>query len=398
MKKEVWKDVVGYEGLYQISDMGRVKRPQRVSIDSMGRKVPYKEKILKNKISKQTGYPCVNLSKNGKVTTLNIHTLIADAFIPNPDNLPCINHKDENRANSVLSNLERCTYSYNNAYGTACDRRTATLRNGLRGKHKTIYQYDLNGNLIAKYDCGVSQLKEILGYDVETNLIGNSKTAHGFVFSYDNKFEYKEDLPKAHQKYVILLDSEGNEIKRYKSVSEAARENGVDRHVFSRNKPTNGIVVANGKRFFVEKKEHEYIPKGHKGARPDLKGKGSKKISQYTLDGTYIRDYNSVIEAASLLGDACKTTSISSCLTRHLKSAIGFQWRYADEDTPASLVGSKKHKINQFTKDGKYVATYNSIKEANDALGTNGKSNIYGCLVGLQDTAYGYIWKYAIKQ
>ena len=96
MDKEFWKDIVGYEGHYQISNLGRVKRLQRVCIDSLGRRMSYKEKILKVKICKQTGYPYVCLSKDNKREAKDIHTLIADAFIPNPNNLPCVNHIDEN--------------------------------------------------------------------------------------------------------------------------------------------------------------------------------------------------------------------------------------------------------------------------------------------------------------
>ena len=257
---EMWKPVVGYEGFYEISTLGRVKRLARINVDSMGRRFPYKEKILKNGISKQTGYPCINLSKNGCVKSFSIHTLIADAFIPNPNGLPCINHIDEDRSNSVLSNLERCDYSYNNSYGHANEKRRNTLRKNLEGKHKTIYQFDMNGELVSTYQCGVSQLEEKLGYCIGDCLNGKSKTAHGFVFSYENIFKYVEDIPKRHQKFVIRIDDDGNEIERFKSVSEAGRKCGFDRHYFSRSEHIDGIVTIKGSRFIVEKKVGD-IPK-----------------------------------------------------------------------------------------------------------------------------------------
>jgi len=250
MDKEIWKSVVGYEGLYEISSMGRVKRLSRTIIDSIGRKKPYDEKILVNKISGQTGYPCVNLTKDGKVRTLNIHRLIADAFIPNPDNLPCINHKDEDRSNSVLSNLERCTYKYNSTYGNAISKRLNTLRKGLEGKHRPIFQFTKNGVLVEKHLCGVNQLEEKLGYCISTCLAGNSKTAHGFIFSYDEKFAYKEDLPKKHQKYVIQVDESGNEIRRFKSKLEVEHVYRFSRHRLS----SEGPCKINGMNFIVEKK------------------------------------------------------------------------------------------------------------------------------------------------
>lgn len=115
---EVWKDVVGYEGLYQVSNKGRVKR--LINFDS---KLSYskkelterKEKILKEECS--NGYLRVTLTKNKKYKHFKVHRLVAEAFIPNPNNLPQINHKDINRKNNNVSNLEWCTAKYNMNYG-----------------------------------------------------------------------------------------------------------------------------------------------------------------------------------------------------------------------------------------------------------------------------------------
>lgn len=395
MDKEFWKNIVGYEGYYQISNLGRVKRLQRVCIDSLGRRMLYKEKILKEMISKQTGYPYVCLSKDNKEEAKNIHTLIADAFIPNPNNLPCVNHIDENRANSVLSNLERCTYSYNNSYGSACAKRKATMRKNLEGKHKPIYQFDMNGNLLNTYNCGVRQLEEKFGFDIETCLTEKCKTSHGFVFSYNNKFSYTEDRPKKHQKFVVRLDEHGNEIKRYKSVSEAAKEIGMDRHVFSRSKSDSGEVMVNGMRFVVETKENEYIPKGHKGPRPDLIGKCSKAISQFTTTGNYVQSFNSVKEAAICLGNSVYASVISNCLNGRLKTAHGFIWKYKGESPNAPVNNEHNRPVNQFTLDGKYITTYASISDANTKLGKDVKGGIRTCLYNGTNKAYGYIWRYA---
>ena len=315
MEEEIWKDVVGYEGHYQVSNLGRVKRLARESVDSMGRKMPYKEIILKAQISHQTRYPCVNLSKNREVRTKNIHTLIADAFIPNPDNLPCVNHIDENRSNSVLSNLERCTYAYNNAYGRACAKRKETMRRNSEGKHKIIYQFDLSGNLIATYNGGIAQTEEKLGYLIGSCLTGKSKTAHGYVFSYSKVFSYEEDKPKRHQKYVKLINNSGDTIQVYKSVSEAAKAHGFDRHIFSIEvkKHNDNTVLINGLKFIIEKKENEFIPTGHKGPRPDLIGIGAKPVCQYGKDGKFIKEYPSVKDAAISLGNRHYEGDISSC-------------------------------------------------------------------------------------
>lgn len=99
--KETWKDVVGYEGLYQVSDLGRVRRNGRELSQSRN----------------EHGYSRVSLCKNGKPKTLYVHRLVAEAFVPNPLGLPEINHKDENPSSNAASNLEWCTSGYNKNYG-----------------------------------------------------------------------------------------------------------------------------------------------------------------------------------------------------------------------------------------------------------------------------------------
>lgn len=128
--EEIWKDIKGYEGLYQISSHGRVKSFLR-----------YK-KILKP-ILKTDGYLCVNLCKPLK--KFSIHRLVAEAFIPNPDNLPQVNHKDEDKTNNHVVNLEWCTQLYNINYGSRNKRAIESLS-------KKVYQYTLNGEFVKEWE------------------------------------------------------------------------------------------------------------------------------------------------------------------------------------------------------------------------------------------------------
>lgn len=394
LEGELWKPVVGYEGLYEISSEGRVKRLAHITVDSLGRTSCYEDKILKYHTSKSTGYPNVNLTKNGCHKTINTHSLIADAFIPNPSNLPCINHKDENRGNSVLSNLERCDYSYNNSYGTAKEKRKSTLRKTLEGKHKKIYQFYLDGTLIKSYDCGVNQLEESLGYCIGDCLMGKSKTAHGFVFSYSSNFCHIEDIPKRHQKYVIMVDNDGNERKRYKSVSEAAKDNGFDRHLLSHIAPVNGIIHIKRMRFIVEQKENEHIPKGHKGPRPDLKGNRAKPICQYDREGNYIQEFNSTVDAADNLGNKSYAPDITNCCRGKLKTAKGYIWTYKGNMPPKPFKSNSIREIEQLSLDGEYIQTFKSIKEAAIVVGNGNPGTINNYLSGRSKSAFGYLWKY----
>ena len=122
-KGEVWKDVVGYEGFYKVSNKGNVYSVERK--DSMGRKRG--GHILRPGYS-MVGYPKAQLCKNGKMKNKSIHRLVAEAFIPNPNNFPEVNHIDEVKDNNDVSNLEWCTREYNNNYGTRTERVSKKVR------------------------------------------------------------------------------------------------------------------------------------------------------------------------------------------------------------------------------------------------------------------------------
>lgn len=114
---EVWKDIEGYEGLYQVSNLGRIKALQRLRKNGRVRK----EQILKNH-AYENGYFKITLCDNTmKSKRYFVHRLVAIAFVENPNNLPCVNHKDENSSNNDARNLEWCTFQYNNTYGHRLD-------------------------------------------------------------------------------------------------------------------------------------------------------------------------------------------------------------------------------------------------------------------------------------
>ena len=112
---EIWKDIVGYEGLYQVSNLGNVKRLK--GYKGRGKGYIVEEHLIKPSIN-SNGYQNVVLCKNGKTKTFTMHRLVAIAFLDNSEKLPQVNHKDENKLNNCVDNLEWCDRVYNNNYGT----------------------------------------------------------------------------------------------------------------------------------------------------------------------------------------------------------------------------------------------------------------------------------------
>lgn len=104
----IWKDVKGYEGLYQVSDTGLIK-----SLISYKGNGPH----ILSSCTGSSGYQIVVLCDGKTKRSKTVHRIVATSFLPNPDGHPCINHKDENKANNAVSNLEWCSYSYNGTYG-----------------------------------------------------------------------------------------------------------------------------------------------------------------------------------------------------------------------------------------------------------------------------------------
>lgn len=180
MDKEVWKDVKGYEGLYQVSNLGRIKSVR-------------KNMILSPFINTRGRYQA-RFKVKGKIARPFIHRLVAEAFISNPNNLPEINHKDENKLNNNVSNLEWCTTKYNSNYGTRnkrigeSNRKNGTYDRQAKERSYIINQYDLNGNFIKQWK-SATEIQRAMGY-LKSNILrcchGKTKTAYGYKWSIVN--------------------------------------------------------------------------------------------------------------------------------------------------------------------------------------------------------------------
>ena len=189
---EIWKDIEGYEGLYQVSNMGRVK--------SLNNNFSRKEKILK--CHKINGYLRIDLHKNGGSKNFKVHRLVAEAFLPNPDNKPHINHintvRDDNRVwvnedgsiDYEKSNLEWCTPKENMNNPLTKEKIEGYLINRI-GKHhplsEPVIQFTKDGYMIRKWNCmrDVLRCKAIKGgNNISACCRGKQKTSGGYVWKY----------------------------------------------------------------------------------------------------------------------------------------------------------------------------------------------------------------------
>lgn len=164
---EVFLDIPNYEGLYQISNFGRVRR---------------NGKILKP--AKDTnGYLQVGLCKNGIRKNARIHRLVALTFLPNPNNYPEINHKNEDKTNNVVENLEWCTREYNINYGSRNEKASERIS---EIKSKPVLQFDKEGNFIKEW-IGQSEASRRLNIpqgNISKCCLGSRNSAGGYIFKY----------------------------------------------------------------------------------------------------------------------------------------------------------------------------------------------------------------------
>lgn len=182
--KEEWRPCVGYEGFYEVSNLGRV-RSIAVYIDKYKKVFQRKSPVLKIAETTREGYKRVLLSLYGKHHHCAVHRLVAMAFIPNDENLPEINHKDENPANNKVDNIEWCTRKYNANYGTLPKRMSEWQMNS-PVRSKAVYQYTKTGEFITAYP-SMNEAGRNVG--VSGNMIGRvckgkAKSAAGFVFKF----------------------------------------------------------------------------------------------------------------------------------------------------------------------------------------------------------------------
>ena len=264
---EIWKDIKGYEGLYQVSNLGRVR--------SLGSDNWHKGRILKPHLDGRGHYLEVGLHKDHKSKTTNIHRLVAEAFIPNPNNLPQVNHKDECKTNNMVDNLEWCDAHYNINYGNA---------------KKRIIESRYRNNDINDI---VSKIKET---------------------KRKNK-SFSCEIP------VNQFTWEGVFVARYDSATEAQRITGVQRKDIGAC--CKKMIKRAGKFIWSYDEDVNNIGQRILFAHPN-----AKKVAQFDMNGQFIREWNSAHEICQTLN--INQASISMCCNKIYKKAGGYIWRFVE--------------------------------------------------------------------
>ena len=267
--QEIWKDIVGYEGLYQVSSLGNIRSL------SFGARNYRKSNIVK--LLKQSptncGYFKVQLYCEGKSKMMYVHRIVATAFIPNPERKPQVNHIDGNKSNNVASNLEWVSQSENHIHAIAHGLRSPSPMLGRTGadnpNSKVILQYDLLGNFINEW-CGIAEAARNINASaklISNCVCGNKKSACGYIW----RAKESDDYP----------------LKIKPLARRTSR--GIERHGTPRPR-------------------------------------AMRRIRQLSKDGNLIRVWNNYIELTSETG--YDNGNIYKAINGKLKTAYGFKWEY----------------------------------------------------------------------
>lgn len=172
--REEWRPMVGYEGYYEVSNLGQIRGVERLINCKNGTRKTIRGKVLKQSTHYKNGYKSVMVTVSGNQKRILVHRAVAIAFLENPNDLPEINHKDENKENNAVENLEWCTRQYNNSYGSAKVR-------GHEKQSKPVKQIK-DGKVIAIYPSAMEAARQTGGTQggISGCCRGELKTSGGY--------------------------------------------------------------------------------------------------------------------------------------------------------------------------------------------------------------------------
>ena len=226
--EEIWKDIKGFEGRYQVSNMGRVRSLDRWTLNDR----PYfvKGMMLKLSLNKGKGYLRVSLSDGHRnYKHYEVHRLVALHFVPGYKEGLVVNHKNEKKTDNRAENLEWCTYQYNLNYSDV-----------VAWKRKPVYQYTMDGDFIAKHKCCADVEKMMGTYQgAMVHVMYESKTGawKGYRWSFESRNkEYwmaHNEKGSARRRPVLQYTARMALVNRFKSINEAAAATGINKVTIS---------------------------------------------------------------------------------------------------------------------------------------------------------------------
>lgn len=332
MEGEEWVKVPN--SYCMISNYGRLKRlayEKDIFNQSVYRHYKYEERILKATLS-PLGYYHTRIIINNKLTDVRINRLVAEAFVPNPNKLPYVNHKNEITTDNRSSNLEWCTAVYNANYGTARDRMVKSRINNDKEKWHTINQYDLSGNLINTF----THKKELEQSGYNYSMVARcckkkTPSTMGYVWRYDDNtpsysirghhIKNRNSKGQVSAVPVSQYTLEGKLVQSFDSILDAASHMNGNTTMIC-DCCSGKIPTAYGYiwRYLNEPAPEPYV------------NKNQRIVLQFTKDMELVAEYPSLKQAAiSFTGDAKKWTSIWDCCNDRTKTYKGYIWKYKED-------------------------------------------------------------------
>lgn len=320
---EEWRPVVGFVGYYEVSNLGNVRSVNRNVREKSPQGGYFQEGRIIYQWKDERGYCNAGLWRDGIRITKKVHRLVAEAFIPNPDNLPIINHKDENPSNNVVSNLEWCTAQYNVTYGNAIQKRQD-------GTRKPIYQLDKDSKEIVKVWKWAGEIANHLGCS-QNRIFGwcrNYAEAEGYIWCYAE--DYKEGYcsgkviksVRNDSRVCCKIDPRTMKVVSEYQTSDELRKDGFD--TTSVYDVCDGKTRKHGGYFWCYAKDYNTDT-----FQPKKMNHPKRKVIQFDLQtGKELGRWESLramTKATGYLGP-----HVGSCCRGVRGDAYGYGWRYAE--------------------------------------------------------------------